>query len=155
MTDSPESRTVALSALTAPTSFAALVQMGMARVVDFQKIALDFYAHQTAGVIDSWRKMALPGVSFPGMFVIDAAEKGIADVIAIQKSLLDLMVRQTEKGMAVLRPEIPAAVEDEAAIAAEMVDQIVANLTVNADKPVVRHVAVQQKPKVKRAADAR
>jgi hypothetical protein len=161
MTDFPESRTTALSVFSAPTSFAALLQKGVERVADFQKIALDFYAHQTVGVIDSWKKMALPETAFPVVSVVDAAEQGLADLVALQKSLLDLLVQQSARGFEALRPEIPCAAlespnkdsidvliadqpENESAVAARMVDQIVADLQ-GAEKPVVQHVAVQQK----------
>ncbi len=154
MTDSPVFRTVA----SAPASFAALLQQGVEKAADFQRIALDLYAHQTADIIDSWKKISFP---VPGFSMIEIAGQGMHYFVQMQKNLLDLMVQQSIRGIDVIRTQAPAVEpekpnidamdtlipdqESEAAVATKMVDEIVAELAEKPNQPVVHHAAMQQK----------
>jgi len=154
MTDSPIFRTVA----SAPANFAALLQQGVEKAADFQKIALDLYAHQAADIIDSWKKVSFP---VPGFSMIDIAGQGMQYFVQMQKNMLDLVVQQSVRGIDVIRTQAPAVgperpdidsmdtlipdQESDAAVATKMVDKIVAELAEKPDQPVVHHAAMQQK----------
>ena len=138
-----------------PNSFAALVEQSLVKVVDFQKTTIDLYAREATGVIDAWKKMAFPGTTY----VADAAGRSIQELTALQKNMLDLFVRQSVKGIDMLRPAEPEAAaeppgvdsadtlmtQQEKDAAVEMVDGIVAELAEKPDQPVVQHAASQQK----------
>ncbi len=164
MTDSPESRTVA-----SVVSFASLLQKGVERIADFQKIALDLYAHQTADLVDSCNRFSWTGLSYPGNCLMDIAGQGLRHFVEMQKNLLNLIVEQSVKGIEVIRPMeavIPHAAvmsdqpsdesmdrliaeqEEQAAIATKVVDKIEAMVS-QAPPVVIPDAALQQKPEEK------
>src|SRR5512140_161508 len=98
MTDSPEARTVS------SVSFATLLQKGVERIAEFQRITLDLCAHQTTDLVDSWRRFAFPAASFPGGYLVDATGQGICHFIQMQKSILELMLQQSLRGIDLIRP---------------------------------------------------
>lgn len=171
MTESSESRTVqAASGIPEQkhVTFTGLFQQGIERIADFNKFALDLYAHHTADVLNSWKRF-FPAAPISGMFMLEAAGQGIESLVRMQKSMLDVLVKQSTAGIKVMQPPAtPAATVDlasesasdaadvlisqeqeqeDARIAARVVDRI-AELVQNSDAADQDDAAMQQIPDI-------
>ena len=154
MTESSESRTIqAASGIPEQkhVTFTGLFQQGIERIADFNKLALDLYAHHTADVLNSWRRF-FPAAPVSGMFMLEAAGQGIESFVRMQKSMLDVLVKQSTAGIRAMQPPATSAApvdtaadsagdaadvliseeQEDARIAARVVDRI-AELVQNSD----------------------
>ncbi|NLT66136.1 MAG: hypothetical protein GXX84_05985 [Acidobacteria bacterium] len=169
MTESSESRTIqAASGIPEQkhVTFTGLFQQGIERIADFNKLALDLYAHHTADVLNSWKRF-FPAAPVSGMFMLEAAGQGIESFVRMQKSMLDVLVKQSTAGIRAMQPPATSAApvdtaadsagdaadvliseeQEDARIAARVVDRI-AELVQNSDAADQEDAALQQIPDI-------
>jgi len=81
-----------------PASLAHLYHEGVAKMIDFNKFALDLYAHHAVDILNSWKRIVSPPP--PAVLMIDMATQGIQQFVGLQKKMLDIAVRQTDAAVA-------------------------------------------------------
>jgi hypothetical protein len=77
-----------------PTAIAAQYTKGLERTIELSKSNLDQAVQQNAEILASIKK-ALKGSSLPGLFVLDLAGQAVEGFVAVQKTLLDLALEQS------------------------------------------------------------
>jgi hypothetical protein len=77
-----------------PTEIAAQYTKGLERTIELSKSNLDQAVKQNAEILASIKK-SLNGSTLPGLFVLDLAGEAVEGFVAVQKSLLDLALEQS------------------------------------------------------------
>jgi hypothetical protein len=85
-----------------PTEFAAQYTKSLERTIELSKSTLDQAVKQNAEILAS-TKNALKGSSLPGLFVLDLAGEAVEGFVAVQKSLLDLALDQSNASIAAVQ----------------------------------------------------
>jgi hypothetical protein len=150
-----------------PTAFADLFQKGMVKAADFQKLALDLYARQTADAIRAWKRM-LPAKSWLGILFFDAADYSLNTIVEVQRGLVDLLSQKSLAGTRQFQAAVPVedlGGRDAAATASEVPDRITEHI--NRTQPsaagqekvlmvaMQRNAAAQTEVKSSKVADKR
>jgi len=79
-----------------PAAFAALFYKGLESCADLQKSTLDMYIRHADDTVKAWKQAAS---LTPGTLMADVAVQSADRFLEIQKSVVDLMVRQSVAGV--------------------------------------------------------
>jgi hypothetical protein len=85
-----------------PTELTAQYTKGLERTIELSKSNLDQAVKQNAEILASIKK-ALKGSTLPGLFVLDLAGQTVEGFVAVQKTLLDLTLEQSNASIAALQ----------------------------------------------------